>query len=151
MKRAILVCALVLAGGDVWAQRAGLFGAGVTLGDPTGLSLKYWLDETKAVDAGVGFSGDAAFYGDFLWHSYDLLPQPDRGRLGAYVGAGPRIETERRETALGIRTLGGLNYWIAEHPIEVFLEAGPVFRLAPDRDVDVDAGLGVRFYFGGKQ
>jgi hypothetical protein len=148
MKRTLLTLGLLLSSGDLWAQRAGLFGAGVILGDPTGATVKYWLDDTRAFDAGIGFSGDATFYADFLWHSFDLLPQPEQGKLGAYVGAGPRLETERR-TAFGIRTVGGVNYWLGGRPIELFLEAGPVFRLDPDRGTDVDAGLGVRFYFGG--
>ena len=154
MNKTLPVVLAALAGlawaGPARAQQAGGFGAGVIVGDPTGVTVKGWLDDRHAFDAGVGFSGDAAIYADYLWHAWDLFPQPGKGRLGGYVGAGPRIETQR-DTAFGIRTLGGLAYWAASHPIELFFEVGPVFRLSPESQVDVDAGLGVRFYFGGSQ
>jgi len=148
MKKLIMTLAMLAAGADLQAQQAGSFGAGVVAGDPTGLALKYWFDNVRAMDAGVGFSGDAALYADLLWHGWDMFPQPEKGKLGAYVGVGPRIETNR-DTALGIRTMGGVDYWFEGHPIELFFEAGPVFRLTPDRNVDVHGGIGVRFYFGG--
>ncbi len=148
MKRLMMALFLATVGGPLWAQQTGSFGAGVVLGDPTGLTGKYWLDGSKALDFGVGFSGDAAFYVDFLWHSWDLMPQPSQGKLAAYAGFGPRLETER-DAVLGARTLLGLGYWFPRHPIELFVEGGPVFRLTPDHDVDADLGLGVRFYFGG--
>lgn len=146
MRKLILASVLVTLGGTAWAQQAGQFGAGVVVGDPTGVTAKYWIDPAFAVDGGVGFSGDAAFYADLLWHTWDLLPQPQKGKLGAYVGFGPRVETDR-DTTLGLRTLAGVNYWVPNHPVEIFLDAGPVFNLSPNRGVDVDAGLGVRFYF----
>lgn len=149
MKKIILACLMFFPFRDLRAQSSGLFGAGVALGDPTGLTIKYWLDGSRAFDVGVGFSGDAAFYADFLWHAWDLFPQPSQGRLGGYLATGPQINTDRRST-FGIRTLAGLNYWLAQRPIEIFLEAGPVFELTPERDVETVGGLGVRFYFGGK-
>ncbi len=151
MKRIFLALTILMTGSTVWAQQAGQFGAGVILGDPTGLTVKYWLDGTKAIDAGVGFSGDATLYTDFLWHSWDILPQPKQGKLGLYVGGGPQIDTED-STEFGIRAIGGIDYWIANHPIELFLEGGPAFMLTTendeDREIDFNAGLGVRFYFG---
>ncbi|MBI5622163.1 MAG: hypothetical protein HY924_00145 [Elusimicrobia bacterium] len=128
----------------------GMLGAGVILGNPAGLTGKLWLDPTRAIDAGVGFSGDAAFYMDFLWHAWDLFPQPKTGKLGAYASVGPRLET-RRDAEFGVRTLAGLVYWLPKHPIELFVEAGPVWRVAPDSGVEADGGLGVRFYFGGRK
>lgn len=135
---------------DVCAQQAGQFGAGVILGRPSGLTAKTWYTGSNAFDLGVGFGEDFTFYADHLWHGWDIFPQPAQGKLGGYVGIGPRIEADRH-AEFGIRTIGGLSYWIANRPIELFLEGGPVFQLAPDRDVEVDAGVGVRFYFGPKR
>ena len=145
MKRLAGLLVLLTLCGTARAQKAGSFGGGVALGDPTGLTVKYWTGRDAAIDAGVGFSGDAALYADYLWHFWDI-PQPAQGKAAVYVGAGPRLETARR-TAFAIRTLAGLSYWMPRHPIELFVEAGPVFRLEPDRGVDADFGLGVRFYF----
>src|SRR5688572_12046329 len=111
--------ALTLAG-PVRAQEPGGVGVGIIVGDPTGLTLKGWLDGHHAFDVGVGFSGDAAFYADYLWHAWNVFPQPNQGKLGLYVGLGPRVETQRDPT-FGIRTVGGLAYWLADHPVELFL------------------------------
>ncbi len=119
---------------------------GRVAGNPTGVTLKHWPGPSLAFDAGIGFSGDAAFYADFLWHAWDLFPPPSRGRLAAYAGLGPRLESERT-AVLGLRTIAGAAYWLAGRPIEIFMEGGPVFRLAPGRGVDIDIGGGIRFYF----
>jgi hypothetical protein len=151
----VLALAAMTVSSSLWAQNAGSLGAGIIVGEPLGLTGKYWIDETRAVDLGIGFGGEGTVaYADFLWHAWNILPQPSQGKLGLYVGAGPRLETEEHhdegaDARLGIRTIGGVDYWVQGHPIEVFLEAGPVFLLTPRTDVEVDAGLGVRFYFAG--
>ena len=124
-------------------------GVGVVVGDPIGGTAKLWLDDTLAVDFGVGLSGDAVLWGDLLWHAWDLLPQPPQGRLGAYVGAGPRVETAS-DVEFGVRTIVGVSWRLPRHPIELFAEAGPVFRLTQSAGVSADGGAGVRFYFGAK-
>lgn len=89
------------------AQRAGDVGGGVVLGNPTGFTGKVWIDESQAVDAGVGFSTDLAVYGDYLWHSWKVLPQPSEGRLPVYIGLGAQVRT-LRDTEFGIRTVAGV-------------------------------------------
>lgn len=120
-------------------------GVGVVAGDPTGGTAKLWLDERIAVDAGVGFSGGAAFWGDVLWHDHALLPQPAEGKLALYLGAGPRVETSH-DGEFGIRTIGGLSWRLDKSPLELFAEAGPVFRMTQGGGVGADGGVGVRLY-----
>lgn len=124
-------------------------GVGVVVGDPIGGTAKFWLDDTLAVDFGVGISKNAVLWGDLLWHAWDLLPQPPQGRLGAYVGMGPRLETAS-DPEFGIRTMLGAAWRLPRHPIELFAEAGPVFRLTQSGGVEADGGAGIRFYFGSK-
>lgn len=120
-------------------------GVGVIAGDPTGGTAKLWLDERFAVDAGVGFSGEATFWGDVLWHDHALLPQPPEGKLALYLGAGPRVETSH-DGEFGIRTIGGLSWRLSKSPLELFAEAGPVFRMTQGGGVGADGGVGVRLY-----
>ncbi len=127
--------------------KAGEFGIGIAAGQPTGATAKYWLDAQSAVDAGAGESnGNAAFYADLIWHGWDILPQPSRGKLGLYFGAGPRLEFAT-DTQFAIRTFAGLSYWMDNHPIELFAEVGPAFQLTDGGDVYPDGAVGARFYF----
>lgn len=127
---------------------AGDIGFGVVVGEPIGGSAKLWLDDRLAGDFGAGFSeGNAAFWGDALWHDWTLLPQPKEGRLGLYLGAGPQLRTGDDER-FGIRTIAGVSYRLAGHPLEFFAEAGPLFRLTQGGHVDAVGGAGLRVYVG---
>lgn len=149
MKKILLGLALAAAAASpVSAQAVKKAGFGVIAGDPIGGTAKLWLDEAYAVDLGVGFSGDTVLWGDLLYHMWNLLPQPEEGKLGVYLGAGPRLET-RNDAEFGVRTIAGVTWRITRQPLEFFVEAGPVFRLTQGGGVGADGGVGVRFYLGG--
>lgn len=149
MKRAMLTLVALGLAAPAWAGPPQGIGLGIIAGNPTGLTGKVFSGDTLAYDVGVGFSGDAAIYADALWHSWDMLPKPNEGLLGAYAGLGPRFET-KKDLSFGIRTMAGAAYYFARHPIELFAELGPAFQLTPSRAVGLDGGLGLRVYFGGK-
>jgi hypothetical protein len=130
------------------AQKAGDVGAGVVIGNPTGGTAKFWLGDAAAVDVGVGYSSRFTVYGDYLWHSWSVLPQPSAGRLPVYLGLGLQARAFH-DAELGIRTVVGVAYWLPRDPVELFLEVVPVFRLTPGSSVGLDAGAGLRFYFHG--
>ncbi|MEW6602434.1 MAG: hypothetical protein AB1499_15790 [Nitrospirota bacterium] len=133
----------------VYAHDKGAFGAGVVLGDPVGPTLKYWIDSNAAIDVGLGFDNDMIFYSDFLWHEWKLFPQPQKGKLAGYFGAGVRFQDKDEDDEFGFRAVAGASYWIASTPIELYLEIAPVFQVSPDTDVDLNAGIGLRYYFTG--
>ncbi|MFI5345601.1 MAG: hypothetical protein ACHQ51_04425 [Elusimicrobiota bacterium] len=148
MKKTLLVLTfLFAAAAPLRAQKAGDLGAGVVIGNPTGVTGKLWIDGTRAVDAGVGFSTHLAVYGDYLWHSWTVLPQPAQGKMPVYLGLGAQVRT-LHDAEFGIRTVAGIAYWLPNNPVEIFLEIVPVFRLTPGTSVGMDAGLGLRYYFG---
>ncbi len=140
-----LVCLLVTAA-PLWAQKAGDAGVGVILGAPTAITGKLWLDGTRALDAGLGWSSELTVYGDYLWHGWDVLPQPAEGKLPVYLGMGAQVRTFH-DAEFGIRAVAGMAYWLPRHPVESFVELVPVFRLTPGTSVGLDAGLGLRYYF----
>lgn len=153
MKTSHVLClaalAVLAAGVPVSASQVRDVGVGVVLGEPIGGSAKLWLDDRTAVDLGAGLSdGNAAFWGDILWHDWTLLPQAKEGRLGAYLGAGPQVRTGD-DARFGIRTVVGLDYRTAGRPLELFAEAGPLFRLTQGGAVDGIGGVGLRVFVGG--
>ena len=148
---AALMGALALSGA-AWAQQvqgpaAGSFGIGIEAGQPSGATAKYWLDGNSAVDAGFGESnGDAALHADLVWHAWNVVPQPQMGKLGVYFGAGPRLQFATN-TEFAVRTFVGVSYWLSGHPVELFAELGPVFQMTQGGDVYPDGAAGARFYF----
>ena len=133
---------------NVSGQSSG-FGAGIMIGEPTGISLKNWISKTNAWDAGVawGFGKNGAFHlhGDYLWHKYDLI-DVDKGLLPLYYGVGVRV-LFADDSHLGIRGVVGLDYLFDGIPLDVFLELVPIFDIVPGTGFSFNGGLGIRYFF----
>ena len=138
----------------------GNLGLGLILGEPTGFTVKYWLDEQYAIDGAAAWSfwdGDGfQLHGDFLWHNFDLLADAggENGKLPIYFGAGARLkfrEDEGRrdhdnDTVFGIRAPVGISYLFQGKPFEAFAEIAPILDLTPDVELNVSVAVGMRFY-----
>jgi len=126
-------------------------GVGLMAGEPSGVSLKYWLSEDSAIDAGVGWSfhddDDFHFHADYLFHLFDLIPF-DPGRMPVYFGGGARVKIrDHRDDLFGLRAVAGVEYLFEKVPVDLFVEAGPVFDVAPDFEVRFTAAIGARYWF----
>jgi hypothetical protein len=138
------------------AQGSG-FGLGIIIGEPTGLSMKAWLGEGSAFDLAAAWSfegrGFLHLHGDYLRHA-DVIDVP-KGFLPFYYGIGARLrirEDDRPRDAdedilFGIRIPLGMTYLFVNAPLDLFVEIAPVVELVPSTDVDLDGGIGIRFYF----
>jgi hypothetical protein len=153
---AVLLCVLGLGEGRAQGQ----FGFGFIFGEPTGVAWKYRLSHVNAIDGAIGFSPDDRFrmHVDYLWQSYPFNDQ----RLALHYGVGGAVGFGRTEYiafrdgdafvlrnqdfGFGARTVIGLTYMIPRSPVDLFLEAAPLFVLTPDPGMGVDVGLGVRVY-----
>ncbi len=140
-------------------------GAGIVLGAPTALTLKYWQTKQVAYDAGLGFSAGnyVLFYGDYLYHYPGAFKQKDAflSRLTPYVGLGAIVAVttgDRKDNdnylgkssgsfGLGVRVPLGIE-WIPREPsLGVFIEIAPGISLIPSTSALLMAGIGVRYYF----
>ena len=133
-------------------------GLGVILGEPTGFSVKYWLDKEHAIDGAAAWSfwDDDGFqiHGDYLWHNYDLLDIDEvSGELPVYYGVGARLKFTEDEgkhddhdTVFGIRVPLGISYMFGGSPVEAFGEIVPVLDLSPDVELNLNLAVGLRFY-----
>ena len=132
----------------VKAQSSGV-GLGLIVGEPTGISFKYWTGSTTAFDAALAWSfidgGAFHIHGDYLFHNMRLISVPE-GLLPFYYGIGARIKTAN-DTKLGVRVPLGLAYLFQSAPVDIFLEIVPILDLTPKTDFAINAALGARYYF----
>ena len=121
-------------------------GIGVGLGQPMGVTGKYWLSTSTAVDGMMGYHFNHNFdaHADFLWHSFSSFNVAS-GRLPFYLGAGGRI-LGGNDSQLGLRLPLGVSYLFNTQPLEAFAEIAPVIKLAPGIGADVDGVMGLRIY-----
>jgi hypothetical protein len=121
-------------------------GVGVALGQPMGITSKYWLSSTLAVDAFMGYHFNHNFdaHLDYLWHSFSSF-DVSSGRLPFYMGVGGRILLGN-SSQLAARIPLGATYLFPNDPLEVYAEVAPVVRLIKGLGADIDGAVGVRVY-----
>ena len=154
MKRTTLLFAtllvLLLVSFRASGQEKG-FGAGIIIGEPTGFSLKGWLSETNALDAGIAwsFASPSSFHlhADYLWHSFHVFKTTET--IPLYYGVGGRIKTGdgHDDTRVGVRVVVGLDYIFRNAPVDIFIEVAPILDFAPKTELNGNGGIGVRLWF----
>jgi hypothetical protein len=162
MKKLILISLAFIFSYNVIAQDSGI-GIGVILGDPTGFSAKFWMNEKSAVDAALGFefNGYISLHADFLYHhwSFDIA----QDKMLVFFGGGPAIGIGGWHYAywddgvwrdgpyfnLGIRAPGGVAWHFHQMPLECFVEVAPRINIIHHYRsfFTVDGGVGARWYF----
>ena len=128
-------------------------GAGLYLGEPTGLTLKGYLSRRLALDGIFAWSFiDNAFtiIGDVTYDILDIPVDSSSITLPFYAGAGGKIainagRDDRTEAAIHVPVGVGVQ-WV-NHPVEVFLEVAPGIKVAPETEFDLTGGIGARYYF----
>jgi hypothetical protein len=164
MIRTVITSLLLFTSTLARAQGSGI-GLGVLIGEPTGISVKAWIGADRAIDGGMAWSfshnGYFHLHGDLLFHKMDLIPVP-KGKLPLYFGPGLRFrswgndgyyhkgryyEDGNGHVDLGIRFPVGLAYLFDGAPVDAFLEVAPTLDLIPATSLDVDGGIGARYWF----
>lgn len=130
------------------AQQRG-YGLGVILGEPTGFSFKGWIDSRSAIDAAIAWSFSHQttlhVHVDYLLHTEGLTKRSD---IPAYYGIGGRIKVGGfGGDRIGVRFVGGLVYYVPGSPVDIFGEIVPIMDFAPSIDVQLNVGIGARYYF----
>lgn len=124
-------------------------GVGISLGNPTGVNGKYWLDKTAAVDGGLGLSlgkhTDASLHSDYLLHKEGAFFLNDVHPLDLYYGVGGRMEFAD-DIELGIRVPVGLAHRVENGDADVFGEIAPIFDFLTSPSVEVHFLFGARYY-----
>jgi hypothetical protein len=133
---------------NINAQSNGV-GVGLIVGEPTGISGKYWTGSTTAFDAALAWSfvDENAFqiHADYLFHNIRLITVSE-GKLPFYYGIGARLKTAN-DIKLGVRVPLGFAYLFQNVPIDIFVEVVPILDVIPKTDFQINAALGARYFF----
>lgn len=122
---------------------------GGIVGEPTGLSAKFWTGENTAVTTAMAWSfmEDEAIHlhADVTTHDFGLF-DVDKGELGLYYGLGGRVLIEDDDDErFGFRVPVGLAYLFESSPVTLFGEAVPLMDVAPATEFTMNGAIGVRF------
>ena len=156
----LIISSLLFCSLHAVAQDSG-FGAGIMLGDPTGISLKTWLNSDRALGFGIAWGavgdGYVHLHADYLFHNHTLITV-SKGKLPLYYGPGLRVRfwgdndhdddgDDDSSADLGVRFPVGLAYLFDGAPVDIFIEIVPTLDLVPSTDFDLDAAIGARYWF----
>jgi len=131
------------------AQQKG-FGLGVVLGEPTGISAKYWLTPGTALDFGLGYSFTSSnslfdFYVDYVFHNSDMIHSTEN--FVVYYGPGARLKINESTSRLGVRGVIGILWLPRGTNFDVFVEIAPILDIIPATKFDFSGGIGGRYFF----
>jgi hypothetical protein len=145
-----IVLAVVILATVSTSQAPARIGVGIVAGEPSGFSLKWWLDESTAVDAVTGWSLDEGnFYAhcDYLWHRV-IEDTELGGSVPLYYGIGARLLLrDPEDSKAGVRIPIGLDYLFDNGRFDIFIEIAPIFNFVPETEFDLSGGIGARYYF----
>lgn len=152
----LVIAVFLLIGASETSAQQPRFGLGVVIGEPTGISMKWWRSSTRAIDAGLGWSitdnnndfqkSRFHLHLDFVRHSFDAINAPER--IPVYYGLGASIAGEsEKESSLALRGVVGIAWQPIRTPIDIFVELAPSFQVIPSTTFYLNAGLGLRFFF----
>jgi hypothetical protein len=126
---------------------------GIVIGDPTGLSLKFWgIGQNSALQVNIGGGGfvapaDLSVSGSLLFHALLTRETPLNGYLGVGAFAGINHGRHGDEAVFGILVPLGLEFILSEVPLDIFMEVSPVIGFTTNGDVRADwtFGIGLRY------
>lgn len=166
MRKLLIIATVFAIGLNLYAQgpRGKDFGFGIMLGEPTGLTGKFWTNNENAfaISLGSSYFGGLRITGDYLWH----LNVFNSSIIKLYTGPGVALgfgdgndwiyEKDKGndkffyrdddDFGLAARGVFGLNIIPRRTPLEIFVEVGVLVGLMPNFGTAGEAAIGIRFY-----
>ena len=145
----LVVVSLFIISNLHYGQQKG-FGLGVVLGEPTGISAKFWLTSGTALDFGLGYSFTSSnslfdFYADYVFHNSDMIHSEEN--FVVYYGPGARLKIKESTSRLGVRGVIGILWLPRGTNFDVFIEIAPILDIIPATKFDFSGGIGGRYFF----
>ena len=156
----LLGCLFLVSPAFARAGGGGTIGLGIALGDPSGFTAKFILSQSTAFDLFIGEdfnngnnNGDLQVHFDWLF-SPAILGRGPGFTVPIYFGLGGVVEIDdnfNNDVDLGIRAPLGIAFLFQKAPLELFIELGLELIFIDnnnnDDDFDIDAVVGLRYYF----
>lgn len=143
----ILLIVLIFMSLPVLANRKGV---GISIGNPTGLNGKYWLDNKSAIDGGLAYSigkhSNVSIHSDYLLHSEGAFFFNDVHPLDLYYGIGGRMEFAD-DIEVGVRIPVGLLHTVENGSADMFAEVAPIVDIVSKTGLEIHLLFGARYYF----
>jgi len=125
---------------------------GLVLGDPSGISLKFWgtggnsAFQLHAGGGGFIAPGWLAISGSLLYHISLSRQTPIQGYLGpgVYVGVSSRTNGVG---VIGLQMPFGLELIFSEVPLDLFMEIPPIFYMTTEGNMGFGLGMGLGLRF----
>jgi hypothetical protein len=158
IKKLVVIATLLFASAQPARAEVGL---GLFVGEPTGLDIKVDLARRSAIDILVGYYSHWDHYdtdGAYAHVTYLVTPLVGRGRsvlVPLRVGIGFAVFDQAGrfddDLNLAVRVPFELGLRFRSVPLEIYFEVAIKLTFFDEfhnhRDVDLDGGLGLRFYF----
>jgi len=121
-------------------------GVGLTLGYPTGVTMRYGMDDFRVLgnltwNFGSGFYLDAGALYDVTEVELGEIPLIING--GALLGLG----INNSDFAMSVNGVIGASYYMNEYPVEIFLNLAPGVAILPSMGMSFKGGFGALWYF----
>ncbi|MCX8058481.1 MAG: hypothetical protein N3A58_03600 [Spirochaetes bacterium] len=129
-----------------------IFGLGIFLGQPSGITAKYWLSSKggNALEFNLAYSimKNNYFYfsASYLIHFFDIIPTSE-GQAPLILGIGISFQFNPNIFYTGIKIPLGISYIFSNAPIDIFFEVAPVLLIFPETTFSPEIFLGIRYYF----
>jgi hypothetical protein len=135
----------------------GTVGLGLIFGEPTGITVKVYLEDDRAIQGafGASFYADAwQLHAEYVLHPW-ILQDRDTFVLPVYLGPGLRFMRYNggrggdATFAAGLRAVVGMLFDFKNVPLDVFVEVGGVleYDFTDGWGPGFNVGAGVRYYF----
>ena len=152
MKKILFVLPFVLLGLSPFFVQAqvssGSVGIGLQVGDPSGLTLKFYNGRKASVDILAAWD-----LNDYLFvnvHALYHKPVGGSGNVNFFYGPGAFIafyERGRYEDYLGVGISGNFGINVFFDQFELFGQITPRLQVIENTNGDLGGGIGLRFYF----
>lgn len=118
---------------------------GLVIGEPTGLSAKYWLTSHSAVDASAGWSSKRKLLDLCMDYQYHYIWSDfEGGELPLFIGGGIMARL-RKDFLFGVRLPLGSEFLFEGPRLVFFAQVAPVIRMLPKAGFFVAGGFGIRY------